>query len=106
MPSPPDPTPAGAPLALPSHGSTVIAEDFRVQLVMAIDEDGPVRIDASGVESVGQAVLQLLLAAREEADRREQPFEIVAPSPAFARRAVACGLAEALGIQDQEVLFQ
>lgn len=83
-------------LRLPVHGTTVAAEDLKVRLVLAADLDDELRIDASQVESVGQCVLQLLVAARAEAERKSLEFEIVNPSPAFIDRVVGCGLAEML----------
>ena len=95
---------AGGPLRLPAHGTTVVAEDLRVRLVIACDLDAEVVVDASEVESVGQAVLQLLIAAREEALRNGQTFAISNPSPAFVHRITACGLADMFGLEQQEVL--
>ena len=83
-------------LRLPVHGNTVAAEDLKVRLVLAADLDGEFRIDGSQVESVGQCVLQLLVAARAEAERRSFKFEITDPSPALVERVVGCGLAEML----------
>ncbi|MBO9713466.1 STAS domain-containing protein [Sphingomonas sp.] len=87
------------PLRLPVHGTTVTAEDLRVRLVMAADADGDFEVDASEVESVGQAVLQLLVAARAEAEANGQPFRILNPSAAFVDRVTRCQLAEAIGLQ-------
>ena len=93
-------------LRLPANGTTVIAEDLRVRLVLAADIDEEIVVDASEVENVGQAVLQLLVAARAEAVRAGQHFVISNPSRAFADRVKACRLAGALGLQDQEGSFQ
>jgi anti-anti-sigma regulatory factor len=86
-------------LRLPANGNTVAAEDLKVRLVLAADLDDEMRIDASGVESVGQCVLQLLVAARREADRKSLEFEITNPSPAFIERIAGCGLADTLGLE-------
>lgn len=93
-----DPIAQDRALILPPHGTTVTAEDLRVRMVLASDFDGAMEVDASAVESVGQAVLQLLLAARAEAEARGQHFVIHNPSPAFVDRVTACGLAPALGL--------
>lgn len=100
MPSPPD----DRSLTLPAHGTTVTAEDLRVRLVLASDFDGAMEVDASAVESVGQAVLQLLVAAKVEADTQGQSFSISNPSPAFVGRVTACGLAAAIGLPEKEHL--
>ena len=89
-------------LRLPAHCTTVTAEDVRVRLVLAADLDGHIDIDASRVESIGQAVLQLLLAARVEAQHAAQSFAILQPSAAFLERVRACCLAEPLGLEPQE----
>jgi anti-anti-sigma regulatory factor len=86
-------------LRLPAHGTTVTAEDLRVRLVLAADFDDTLEIDASEVESVGQAVLQLLVAAKAEAVRNDQQFRIANPSPAFVDRVSRCRLAEVLGLE-------
>jgi anti-anti-sigma regulatory factor len=86
-------------LRLPAHGTTVTAEDLRVRLVLAADFDDVIEIDASDVESVGQAVLQLLVAARTEAKNAGQTFRIVNPSLAFTDRVTRCRLAAAIGLE-------
>jgi anti-anti-sigma regulatory factor len=91
-------------LILPVHGTTVTAEDLRVRMVLASDFDHAMEIDASSVESVGQAVLQLLVAAKAEADAQGQPFIIHNPSTAFVDRVTACGLAAAIGLSVEEEL--
>jgi hypothetical protein len=60
--------------APPAHGTTVTAEDLRVRLVLAVIST-PRWMSMRAVESVGQAVLQLLVAARAEAraQRAELP---------------------------------
>ncbi|WP_213981707.1 STAS domain-containing protein [Sphingomonas sp. dw_22] len=91
-------------LRLPAHGTTVTAEDLRVRLVLAADLDDEIEVDASQVESVGQAVLQLLVAARAEAESTGQAFRIVNPSPAFTDRVNRCHLAAAIGLETGDVL--
>jgi anti-anti-sigma regulatory factor len=90
-------------LRLPVHGTTVTAEDLRVRLVLAADFDDTLEIDASEVESVGQAVLQLLVAARAEAAGSGQPFRITNPSPAFIDRVTRSRLADAIGLESGDV---
>lgn len=91
-------------LRLPAHGTTVTAEDLRVRLVLAADHDDAVEVDASDVESVGQAVLQLLVAARTEAEANGHPFRILNPSQAFVERVTSCRLADAIGLETGDVL--
>lgn len=91
-------------LRLPAHGTTVTAEDLRVRFVLAADLDDVIEVDASQVESVGQAVLQLLVAARAEAKGNGQAFRIVNPSQAFVNRVTSCRLADAIGLETGDVL--
>lgn len=86
-------------LRLPARCTTVTAEDIRVRLVLAADLDGAIEVDASEVESIGQATLQLLVAAHVEADANGQRFAIVDPSPAFVDRVTSCRLADAIGLE-------
>lgn len=110
MPSPPDviavealeAMDADRLVVLPANCDTVSAEDLQVRLVLAIDHDSEIRVDASAVDSVGQAVLQLLLAAKHEAQAGGQPFTIERPSAAFVERVEACRLADALGLSHQK----
>lgn len=97
-PQPPE-APEAGPVRLPAHGTTVTAEDLRARLVMAADFDGLVEVDASGVESVGQAVLQLLVAMHAEARETGQTYRIINPSAAFVERVTCCRLAEAIGLE-------
>lgn len=90
-------------LRLPANGTTVTAEDLRVRLVLAADLDDAIEIDASAVESVGQAVLQILVAARAEATASGQEFTIANPSPAFVDRVKSCHLAAAIGLETGDV---
>ena len=93
---------AAGPVALPPHGSTVVAEDLRVRLVMACDGDGDIVVDGSEVESIGQAVLQLLIATREEADRNGDVLTIANPSRPLRQRLSACGLGAMFGIEEED----
>lgn len=91
-------------VALPAHGSTVTAADLQSRLIQAVDGDGPVEVDASQVESVGQAVLQLLVAAKAEAEKLGKAFTILNPSTAFTDRVNRCQLAAAVGIDTGDLL--
>ncbi|MDV3457369.1 STAS domain-containing protein [Sphingomonas sp. HF-S4] len=91
-------------LRLPAHGTTVTAEDLRVRIVLAADLDDSIEIDGSQVESVGQAVLQILVAARAEAAANGQSFRIANPSQAFVERVTSCHLADAIGLETGDTL--
>ncbi|GGB74097.1 STAS domain-containing protein [Blastomonas aquatica] len=86
-------------LKLPANGTTASAESLRAQLVALLEGPGPAAIDASEVENIGQAVLQLLVAAQTEARAAGQAIEITDPSPAFCERVDQCRLAEPIGLQ-------
>ncbi|GGO96888.1 STAS domain-containing protein [Stakelama pacifica] len=89
-------------IMLPVNGTTVTAEELKVRLVLAADLGGEMIIDASQVESVGQAMVQLLLAGRAEAQANDHPFTIINASPAFRARIEALGLAGPLGLVTEE----
>ncbi|MEN9932556.1 MAG: hypothetical protein RIS17_1129 [Pseudomonadota bacterium] len=86
-------------IALPPVCSTAKAEDVMARLVIASDQERDIAIDAAAVDSIGQAVFQLLVAARIDARRVGQRFHIRQPSPAFMERASACQLIAALGLE-------
>jgi anti-anti-sigma regulatory factor len=98
-PSLPDPAGAGQPIVLPANGTTVAAEDLQARFVHAADAHADMTIDASQVENVGQAMLQLLVAARAHAQAEGLHFAINAPSEAFLARVAACRLGEPLGLE-------
>ena len=102
MPSPLDREPMDRSIMLPVNCSTGAAEDLHVRLVLAADLDGEIRIDGSQVESIGQAVLQLLLVARREASVAGLDFAIHSPSVPLVQRVLACGLGTQLGLQPTE----
>ncbi|MBT0670557.1 STAS domain-containing protein [Novosphingobium profundi] len=103
MPIQPDAAVAEPLLCLPAIGSTATAEDLRDSLLASAGHEDGFRIDASEVEAIGQAVLQILLAARADAQASGVPFEILNPSTAFLERVNACGLASALGLPEEEI---
>ncbi|CAH0356129.1 MAG: STAS domain-containing protein [Pseudomonadota bacterium] len=86
-------------IRLHGHVSTVAAEDLRNQLIMAADHSGTTAIDASEVVSIGQAALQLLIAAKREATERDHDLHYTGASAAFRERVDACQLADAIGFE-------
>lgn len=86
-------------LRLPANCNTVEAEELQVRFVLAADTSQTIEVDASAVENVGQAVLQILIAARAEAAANRQDFVVINPSRAFVERVTGCCLADAIGIQ-------
>ena len=86
-------------IRLPVHGTTVTAEDLKVSFVLADDFGDETFVDASQVESVGQAVLQVLVAASREARGAGKQFHITNPSPAFVDRVTSAQLADAIGLE-------
>ncbi|MDQ4420651.1 hypothetical protein OOT33_09430 [Sphingobium sp. DEHP117] len=85
-------------LRLPPNVTTLMAEDLRAGLVLAADHEAAILIDASETISIGQAALQLLIAAKLEADRMTIPFEIENAQEPLVKRIEALGLAETLGL--------
>lgn len=88
-------------LKLPVNGTTAWAEELRIQLVMAIDGPEPAAIDASEVENAGQAILQLLVAAQDEARANGRPLTFDNPSAAFRERVERCRLTDRIGLQTE-----
>lgn len=88
-------------LTLPTNGTTASAEELRIQLVMALDGSEPPVIDASGVENAGQAVLQLLAAAQDEARAAGRPLSFTNPSAAFRERVQRCRLTDRIGLETE-----
>lgn len=86
------------PVRLPPSGTLAAAEELQPLLVLAADRDEALHIDASAVENIGQAMLQLLLSTRREAEARGLPFRIADPSTPFRERVSACRLEAALGL--------
>lgn len=89
-------------LRLPPNVTIVMAEDLRAGLVLAADHEAAILIDASETLSIGQAALQLLIAARQETDRMKIPFAIENAQPALVARICALGLGDMLGLGGTE----
>lgn len=89
-------------LRLPPNVTTVMAEDLRAGLILAADHEAAILIDAAETVSIGQAALQLLIAARQEADQLSIPFKIENAQPALVARIGALGLADMLGLARTE----
>ena len=81
---------------LPPNVTTTMAEDLRAGLVLAADHDEAILIDASETQSIGQAAVQLLVAAKLEAERLNLPFAIEHARPELVDRITALGLADML----------
>lgn len=82
-------------IPLPAQCGSAAAEGLHRALCEATDR-GAVHIDASQVDSVGQAVLQLLLAARRTAQARGISFDIRSASETFSDTLSRCQLPELL----------
>jgi anti-anti-sigma regulatory factor len=87
---------------LPAHGTTAIAEEWHPRLVAAADAGDAIAVDASEAETIGQAMLQLLVAARADALGHDRAFTITNPSRAFSDRVTGCALAQSLGLITEE----
>ncbi len=80
------------PIALAAVLDTAAAGPLRQTLRAAIDAGKPIRLDASGVERIGQACLQVLAAGEAAAALADIDFTIVGASPAFADMATLAAL--------------
>lgn len=79
-------------IALAAILDTAAATPLRQTLRTAIDAGQPIRIDAAGVERVGQACLQILVATEAAAESAGIEFSITGASPAFADMATLAAL--------------
>lgn len=77
-------------ITLPARCDRAAAEALLPEFVAAMGE-GAIRIDATGVDAIGQSMLQLLVSARKTGDGAE-----IAPSPALQDTARLAGLTNAL----------
>lgn len=98
---PPDAVSSPVVVCLPANGTTITAEELRNELVFAAEFGAGTSVNASGVQNVGQAVLQVLIAARRAATDREKPYEITEASKAFQSRVYDCGLSAAIGLPNE-----
>ena len=80
-------------IALPAVLDTPAAAPLRQTLRDAVGNGQPILIDASGVERIGQACLQVLAAVEAAAEDAGQEFRIVGASPVFADMATLAGKA-------------
>ena len=106
MPLPPEDDHAGNALRLAPRCTTEMAVDLRSDLVLASEAGGDLLIDGSAVESVGQAVLQLLIATEREASGLGRRLVIIDPSPALEAVLSSGGLAQSLGLICQKAEIQ
>lgn len=83
-------------IALVSRLDTAAAGPLRLALMKLIDEAQPLAIDGSEVDQIGQAGLQVLVAARAAAAANGVPYAMSRPSRALVE---AVGLA-ALNVLD------
>ena len=79
-------------IALPAVLDTPAAAPLRQMLRDSVGTGQPIRIDASNVERIGQACLQVLAAAEAAAEDAGQEFRIVGASPVFADMATLAAL--------------
>lgn len=77
-------------ITLPARCDRAAAEALLPEMVAALGT-GPLRIDASGCQQIGQAMLQLLVSARQTGEGA-----IITPSPALREVATLTGLANEL----------
>lgn len=91
-------------IELPATLSTPACDALHRQLIEAAEADAPVEIDASAVETVGQAALQLLVAARREVVGRGGSFAIAAPSASFHEQVERCGIGPLIGLDNRGMI--
>ena len=102
-PNQPDPCEPLPVLKLPANATTASAESLHAQLMALLEGPGCASIDASEVVNIGQAALQLVVAAQAQARAAGQPLAITNPSAAFSERIAQCRLTEHIGLQFEGV---
>ncbi|MDR6786817.1 chemotaxis protein CheX [Sphingomonas sp. BE138] len=70
-------------IVLTSRLDTAAAGPLRQSLKKLVEEGQPIAIDASEVDQIGQACLQVLAAARAAAVARSLAWQVAAPSMAM-----------------------
>lgn len=81
-------------ITLPSRCDRMAAAAFYPELNDAVGAPSPLRVDASNVEQIGQAMLQILVAAAQGSDE----FEIADPSIEFEDAVRLAKLDEVLNL--------
>lgn len=81
------------PIRLSATLDTSAAAPLLIIMKQAIDRTEPIVVDASDVERIGQACLQVIAAAQVAAQVIDLRFEIVNPSSAFVEMTDLAGLA-------------
>lgn len=79
-------------LVLGSRLDTAAAGPLRQSLRKLVEQSQPLALDGSNVEQVGQACLQVLLAARTAAAAQGLPFSIAHPSTGLTEAAALAAL--------------
>lgn len=78
--------------ALSTRLDTEAAASLRQSLTKMVEDAKPLSVDGSEVELVGQACLQVLVAARRAANEQGLAFAIERPSPALVEAATLAAL--------------
>ncbi|MEH3047786.1 STAS domain-containing protein [Sphingomonas adhaesiva] len=78
--------------ALSTRLDTDAAAALRQSLRKLVDDAHPLTVDGSEVEQIGQACLQVLVAARRTATEQGLAFAIERPSPALVEAATLAAL--------------
>ncbi len=90
-----DPLTGAAAPAIPLPPRLDLATGDRLRGALAAARGGAIRLDASGVDFLGGAGLEILLAARAEWRASGQSFTIANPSPEFTEGLRLLGLCPA-----------
>ncbi|QJU57457.1 STAS domain-containing protein [Sphingomonas sp. AP4-R1] len=89
-------------ITLPAHCSTKVAPGLLASFLDHADRGADLIVDGSAVDVVGQAVLQLLVCAKADADAAGRSFAIAPASDALVARAIGCKLGRQLGLDSIE----
>jgi anti-anti-sigma regulatory factor len=89
-------------ITLPAHCATAVAQGLLASFIDHADRGEDVVVDGSAVDVVGQAVLQVLVCAKADADAAGRSFLIAPASDALIQRAIGCRLGQQVGLESYE----
>ena len=73
-----------------------VVQDLKTELTEKLSAESPLVLDASKVEKIGSAAIQLLHAASVACDARARDMTVIQPSAAFVQGVTDIGFADDL----------
>ena len=95
-----DSEPGETKLTLPEEIRIANAEQFKQDLIVAVEGERVISIDGSKVSRIDTAAIQLLTALSHECNEKGHPIKWNAASEKLVNYVKLLGLRESLGLQD------